>query len=309
MRQLETAGTTIGRFGYHRNGSPDLSVHLTEVVIAPRSPAIGQMLKELRFRTKFGLTTVALWRAGRSYRTDVGDFALQASDALLMVGAPGRSRLFADEPGYIVLDHPQDSPLPMTGKARRAVPITILVLVLSALGIVPTAEAMLAGGVALVLAGCLRMDEAYRAIEWRVVVLIGGLLPIGTALVATGLAAQIGQMFTAALGGAGPLALIAALYLFTMMLTQVVGGQVAALVVGPIVVSTAVHLGVNPTAVGVAVAMACSAAFLTPIAHTVNVLMMGPGGYTANDFARVGFGMALVCFLTLLIVMPLFWAL
>jgi len=94
-----------------------------------------------------------------------------------------------------------------------------------------------------------------------------------------------------------------------VILTQLVGGQVAALIVGPIAVSAAVHLGVNPSAVGVAVAIGCSAAFLTPIAHPVNVLMMAPGGYRANDFLRVGLGMAIVCFLTLLVVMPLLWSL
>jgi len=308
VRQLEAQRTTIGRYGYHHPAGSDLSVHLTEVVIAPRSPAIGHTLKELRFRTKFGLTTVALWREGRSYRTDVGDFPLQAGDAVLMVGAPGRIALFAEEPGYIVLNGSQPT-TPAPRKAIWAVAITTLALLLSAVGLVSTAEAMLAGAVALVLTGCINMEEAYRAIEWRVVVLIAGMLPIGTALVATGLAARIGQAFTTTLASAGPLALIAGLYVFTIILTQLVGGQVTALIVGPIAVSAAVQLGVNPSAVGVAVAMGCSAAFLTPIAHPVNVLMMGPGGYTFSDFLRVGLGMTIVGFLTLLVVMPLFWQL
>jgi di/tricarboxylate transporter len=308
VRQLETQRTMIGRYGYHRPVGSDLSVHLTEVVIAPRSPAIGQTLKELRFRTKFGLTTVALWREGRSYRTDVGDFPLQAGDAVLMVGAPGRIALFTEEPGYIVLNGAQPA-APAPHKAIWSVAITALVLLLSAIGLVPTAEAMLAGAAALVLTGCTNMEEAYRAIEWRVVVLIAGMLPIGTALVGTGLAGRIGQAFTQTLAPAGPLALIAGLYLFTIVLAQLVGGQVTALIVGPIAVSAAVQLGVNPSAVGVAVALGCSAAFLTPIAHPVNVLMMGPGSYTFNDFLRVGLGMTIVGFLTLLLVMPLFWPL
>jgi di/tricarboxylate transporter len=307
VRQLEAQCTSIGRWGYQRNGSRDLSVHLTEVIIPPRSPVIGQTLKELHFRTKFGLTAVALWREGRSYRTDVGDFPLQAGDALLMVGPPGRIRLLADEPGYIVLDQPHMAPAPSAGKARQAVVITAVVLLLAALGVVPTAESMLAGAVALVLAQCLSMEDAYRAIEWRVVVLIAGLLPIGTALVSTGVAGQIGQAFTWSLGSAGPLTLVMVLYIFTVILTQLVGGQVAALVIGPIAVSAAVQLGVNPQAVGVAVAMGCSAAFMTPIAHPVNILMMGPGSYTFNDFLRIGFGMSLVCLLTMLLVMRFIW--
>jgi di/tricarboxylate transporter len=309
VRQLEAQGTTIGRNG-SRGGPPrGLPVRLIEVLVAPRSPVIGQTLKALRFRTKFGLTTVALWREGRSYRTDVGDFTLQPGDALLMVGAPEAISALAQEPGFIVLDRGEEPEHHTTAKAPLAALITVVVLLLSALGIAATAEAMLAGAALLVLAGCLSMEDAYRSIEWRVVVLIAGMLPIGTALSATGLSGQIGGLFTGALASAGPLALVAGLYLFTVALTQFVGGQVAALIAGPIAVSTAVTLGVNPPAVGVAVSIACSSAFLTPIAHPVNVLMMGPGGYEFKDFFRVGSWLTLVCFLTLLAVMPLLWTL
>ncbi len=308
VRQLEDQGMTIGRNGANHHALRGLPVLLSEVVIGPRAPAIGQTVKALRFRSNYGLTVVALWREGRSYRTDVGDFVLEAGDALLMVGPRQKAQALAQEPGFIVLDQPLATPRSLDRKAAAAVAITITVIGLSAAGIVPTAEAMLAGAAGLVLTRCLTMEEAYRAIEWRVVVLIAGLLPIGTALVATGLAEQIGRLFTGALAGSGPLALIGGLWLFTAVVTQLVGGQVAALIIGPIAVSAAVHLGVNPQAVAVAVAMACSAAFLTPIAHPVNVLMMGPGGYDFGDFFRVGLGLLATCFVTLLVVMPLFWS-
>ncbi|MBC8075722.1 MAG: SLC13 family permease, partial [Chloroflexales bacterium] len=302
VRQLAAQGAIIGREGQPTNGALDLSVHLSEVIVGPRAPAIGQTIKALRFRSKFGLTAVALWREGRSYRTDVGDFALEAGDALLMVGPPERVQAFAAEPGYIVLDQPNAQPQTL-GKGWLALLITVVVISLSAAGLVPTAEAMLAGAAAVVVTGCLSMEDAYRAVEWRVVLLIAGLLPLGTALLQTGVAERIGQAFTATLAPAGPLVLVAGLYLFTAVVTQLVGGQVAALIVGPIAVSAAVSLHVNPPAVGVVVAIACSAAFLTPIAHPVNVLMMAPGGYTAGDFLRVGAGLALVCFVTLLLVL------
>jgi di/tricarboxylate transporter len=307
IRQLEAMGTSIGRDGHHNAPPHKLPVGLTEVVIAPRSPAIGRTLKELRHRSKFGLTTVALWRAGRSYRTDVGDFPLQAGDALLMVGTPDRVRILAEESGYIVLDQPPAGIGSPTVQAIAAFSITVAVIALAAAGIVPTAEAMIAGGTLLVLIRCLSMEEAYRSVDWKAVVLIGGMLPIGTALEVTGLAEKIGKAFLVGLAPAGPLALIAGLYLFSVLLTQVMGGQVTALVVGPIAVSAAVHLGINPAAVGVAVAMACSAAFLTPFAHPVNMLMMGPGGYTSRDFLRAGLGLNVVCFLTLVVVMRVFW--
>lgn len=309
VRQLEQQGATIGRNGQHQDMLQRLPVHLNEVVIGPRASAIGQTIKALRFRSKFGLTAVALWREGHSYRTDVGDFVLDAGDALLMVGPRKKALALADEPGFIVLDQPLTTPRALDRTAGAAVAITAIVIGLSAAGIVPTAEAMLAGAAGLVLARCITMDEAYRAVEWRVVVLIAGLLPIGTGLVETGLADQIGRLFTGALTGMGPLALIGGLWLFTALVTQLVGGQVAALTVGPIAVSAALQLGINPQAVAVAVAMACSAAFLTPIAHPVNVLMMGPGGYTFGDFFRVGIGLLIVSFVTLICVMPLFWPL
>lgn len=141
------------------------------------------------------------------------------------------------------------------------------------------------------------------------VALIAGLLPIGTALVATGLGERLGGALAGSLAAYGPLALIAGLFLVTVAVTQVVGGQVASLIVGPVAVSTALQTGVNPQAVAVAVAMACSVAFLTPIAHPVNILMMGPGNYRFSDFFRVGLGQAIVAFLTLLVVMPLAWPL
>lgn len=304
LRSLRSQGLTLGR------GSADdlqtLPVQLVEVVIGPRAPAIGQTLKQLQFRAKFGLTVIALWREGRSYRTNVGDYILEPGDALLLIGTPSRIRTVAAEPGFIVLDHPQSAPA-NPAKARWAAAITAFALIMAAIGIVPTAESILVGAAALVVIGCLSMEDAYRAIEWRVVVLIAGMLPIGTALVQTGLGDRIGATLTTGLADVSPLMFIIGLYFITVTLTQVVGGQVAALILGPIAVSASMHSGINTQAAAVAVAMACSVAFLTPIAHPVNILMMGPGGYTARDFLRVGIGQTLVCLITLVVVLLLFW--
>lgn len=308
VQQLEAEGAKIGRDGRYTGGLEDQVVRLTEVIVAPRSPVVGQTLRDLHFRDTFGLTTVAIWRGGRSYRTDVGALPLQAGDALLMVGPPAQVRRLAREPGYILPHEPDLQPVDRHHGPLAAL-ITAVVIGLSAFGLIPTAQAMLAGVVALVLTGCISMEMAYRAVEWRVIFLIAGMLPISTALLRTGLAARIGEALTSGLIPYGPLALIAGLYLFTVLIGQVMGGQVTALVVGPIAVLAAVQARVDPQAAAVAVAMACSASFLTPIAHPVNLLMMTPGGYTFGDFLRVGLGMVVVCFVTLLVVMPLFWQL
>jgi len=237
----------------------------------------------------------------------VGKLPLDVGDALLVMGVPSRIASLAKDRDFLVLHNPQAPQILHPDKAIWALLITALVLMLSIFEIIPTAEAMLIGAAAMALTGCINLDEAYRTIEWRVVFLIAGMLPISIAMVNTGLAARVGDAVVASVAPYGPLALIAGLFFLTVGVTQVIGGQVAALIVGPIAVRSALTLGVNPQAVAVAVAIACSTAFLTPVAHPVNVLMMGPGGYTFNDFFKVGVGMTVITFVTLLLGMIMFW--
>ncbi len=279
-----------------------------EVIIAPRAPMIGQTLTDIRLRTRFGLTAVALWRGNRSYRTDVGKMPLQAGDALLMIGPRTSLQGLAQEEGYIVPAIRQ-YPQPRAQQARRATLIAAAAIGVSIVGWLPTPEAMLSGAVALVLAGCLRMEEFYTAVEWRIVFLIAGMTPISAALQTTGLADRFSELCIALFAPFGPLGLIAGFYLFTFLVVQMMGGQVTALIIGPLAISAALQAGVNPAAMGVTVSIACSAAFLTPVAHPVNLLMMSPGGYTGGDFLRVGSGISLVCFLATMASMWLFWEL
>jgi di/tricarboxylate transporter len=305
VAKLAEWGVSLGR--ENGNGKHDYSVDLTEVIIPPRSAAIGKSLRDLRFRNKYGLTTVALWREGRSYRTDVGTFPVQVGDALLMVGAVGRIRSLAQDRDFLVLQSSHTARPPHPEKMKWAVLITVAVLFVAIFNLLPTPEAMLIGAVAMVLTGCLNMDEAYRAIEWRVIFLIAGMLPLSIAMVNTGLASRIGDGVVGLLSPFGPLVLLGGVVLLTMLVVQVMGGQVTAVIIGTIAVNMALQLGINPQAVGVAVAIACSTAFLTPIAHPVNVLMMGPGGYKPSDFLRVGIGMTIITFVILMLALALFW--
>lgn len=305
VRQLGAMGLVVGRGRAEKSVGPALPVGLSEVVIGPRSNAIGHTLKDLRFRNRFGLTTVALWRGGRSYRTDVGDFELDAGDALLMVGPQQAINELSSEPGFMVLEEEAGIPPRARGRAVLTVAVAGLALIASALSWVPMAEAMLGGAVALVALRCLSMEQAYRAIDWRVILLIGGFMPLGTALVDTGLTSMLTTALGRWLSGAGPLVLLAVLYLIAAGLAQLVGGQVAALIIAPIAISLALHLGIDARAAGVTVAVACSAAFLTPIAHPVNLLTMGPGGYVSSDFLRVGWGLLTTCFVVSLIAVAL----
>lgn len=285
----------------------DYSVALTEVIIPPRSAAIGQTLTSLRHRNKYGLTAVALWRGGRSYRTDVGKFVLQVGDALLMVGPREAVKRLAAEKDYLVLGNGADEAIELPQRAWRAVVITAAVIALSVLGTLPLPIVMLGGAAALMVTGCVNTEAVYRAVEWRVIFLIAGMLPISVGVIGTGLGGVLGRGITAALADFGPLALIAGMFLLTMVVTQVIGGQIAALIVGPIALSAALAEGVSPQAMAVTVSIACSAAFLTPLAHPVNLLMMGPGGYRFEDFFKVGLGMTVVTLATLLVMMVVVW--
>jgi di/tricarboxylate transporter len=153
------------------------------------------------------------------------------------------------------------------------------------------------------------MDEVYASMEWNALFLIAGLYPASQAVVNTGAAALIGQQVVQWVAPLGGLGLAGGAYLLSAALTQIMGGQVTAFVTAPITISAAIALGVNPQAIAIATAMGCSASFITPISHPVNILVVGAGGYTLRDFVRVGLGLLAVCFVLLLIGMRAFWGL
>jgi di/tricarboxylate transporter len=283
-------------------------VSFVEAIMSPHSRAEGHTLRELDFRKNYGFTAVALLRGRRSYRTDVGSFTLQPGDSILMVGAPERLRGLRNNSDFIVLE-PDTSDQPLqTRRAALSAGVLTVAIVASVLGF-PVYLAMLAGALIMILAGLLSMEEAYRSMEWRAIFLIAGMYAVSIAMVQTGLAALIGNEVIKIVAPFGPLGLAAGAYLLTAVLTQVMGGQVTVLVTGPIAISAAISLHTSPQAMAVAAAIGCSASFFTPIAHPVNILMIGPGNYRFSDFFRVGWLLTVISFVVLLIGMLLFWQL
>lgn len=166
---------------------------------------------------------------------------------------------------------------------------------------------MLLGAVLIVITGIISMQELYRVIDWRVIFLVAGMTPLSSAFLSTGLAERIGNTIVQLAMPYGELALVGGLALFAMLIGQAIGGQITALVVGPLALTAAAQAGIDPVPVAVAVAIACSASFLTPIAHPVNLLMVTPGSYTGADFLRVGGGLVVVWFAVLIFGLWLFW--
>ncbi|HQJ11963.1 MAG TPA: SLC13 family permease [Anaerolineae bacterium] len=307
VRQLTEMG---GRLIHANAGTPGLAteeVTLLEVIPAPHGAAVGRTLKELRFREKYGLSVVALWRSGRPYRTDVGDMPLQFGDALLVHGLRERAALLHSDPDFIVLTEPEVPP--RARKGWLAVMIMTVTLLAAAFNLMPVAEAMMLGALGMILTGCLTMDEAYQAIEWRSIFLIAGMLPASIALTQSGATQWLGQLAVAALAKGGPMALAGGLFLLATALTQVLSGQVAAVVVTPVAIAAAQQIGADPRAVAMAAALGCSMAFMTPTSHPVNLFVMGPGGYRFRDFLRVGLPLTLLELAVVMLVLPIFWPL
>ena len=284
-----------------------LPIEPIEIMIAPRSNAIGKTLSQMKLNRDAGLLAMALWRDGQSFHTDVRKMPLQVGDAILVVGQSSDIQNLSNNSNFILPAGEYSAQAIESRKAPYAVGITVMVLALAVLQIVPTPIAMLAGAAAMVLTRCLRMEEFYAAVDWRTIFLVAGMLPLSLALTETGLADRVGAFLEMSLMNASPLLLFAVIALLTMLVVQVIGGQVTPLLVGPIAIKAALQMGIDPRAMAVAVAMACSLAFITPISHPVNILMMGPGGYKFSDFSKVGIGMTIVTLLTMLLGFSLLW--
>ena len=305
VNQLSDFGFKIGR---EMHAVSNFDVTLVELVLAPHSAYDGKTIKQMNFRRIYGFTVVALMRRGRSFRTDVGDIPLELGDSLLMIGSPERVRDLRINPDIIVLEA---DPAPRAIPRRNAV-ISILVFVgaiILALAGLPVYLSVLAAALFAIIIGLLPLQEVYRSIEWQVIFFIAGMYVASLGMVHTGLAALIGNSGLGLIGNTGPLGLAATAFFLSAILTQFMGSQATAFVVGPIAISAAVHFNTNPQAIAVASAIGCSASFLTPMAHPVNLIMMGPGNYRFGDFFRVGIGLLLIVFLALLAGMILFWKL
>jgi di/tricarboxylate transporter len=283
-------------------------ITLLESILVPHSSYEGKTLREINFRQRYGFASIALLRRERSYRTDVAEIPLEPGDSLLMVGSQDRVHDLRLNPNLIIFEpDPATRPVP-SRRAIASILVFISAIMLSLFGF-PVYLSVLAAALFAILIGYLPIHEVYRSIQWQVIFFVAGMYAASLAMVHTGLAGLIGGAGIALLGNAGPLGLAASSFLLAAFLTQIMGGQAAAFVVGPIAISAAIYLNSNPQAIAVAAAIGCSASFLTPFAHPVNLIMVSPGNYRFSDFFRIGAGLMLITFFVLLIGMSLFWKL
>ena len=212
----------------------------------------------------------------------------------------------AEEPDFLILTR-RERPAVDTAKGPLAAIIMMAVLIHVLAGYLPISLAAVCGAAMMVLTGCLKMEEAYQAIEWRAVFLIAGMLPLGLAMHQSGAAEYLAGGMVAALGDFGRWPVLMGLYLVTAIATTVIPTSALVVLMAPIVLKTCADMGISPYAGMMAIAVAASASFTSPISHPANILVMGPGGYRFIDYLKLGVPLSLVTFVVVMLTLPFFW--
>ena len=282
-------------------------ITLAEAVISPDSSLIGRTLKEANFRQRYQATALALRRHGSQIRDKLGRVRLRMGDMLLVqVRKEVLGNLRQDSDFLLILEESQSSDFRLS-KLPIAVLIFLGVIAAAASQKLPIELAALFGALLMVFTRCITLREAYRAVDWRIVILIGGTLSLGTAMEKTGTATVIAESLVGWSGALGPVALIAVLYLVTMGMTEIMSNNATAALLTPIAISIAHHGGWDPRPFAFCVAFAASCSFLTPIGYQTNTMVYGPGGYRFTDYFKVGAWLSLISWLTATLLIPRIW--
>jgi len=281
------------------------SVGLIEVVISPYSGLVGKNLNELNFRAKYGLNVLAIWREGRSYKSGLRDMPLKYGDALMLHGSREKAVILGSDPDFLVLTSSAVPP-PLVNRAPLALIIMIGVIISVIFGWMHIAISVIAGVILMILTGCLTMEEAYRSIQWKAVFLIAGMLPLGIALEKSGAALYLANLVINLFGQFGGLPVMGGLFLLAAFASQVMPNPAVVVLLAPIAINTATEMGISVYPLMMAIAISSSAAFLSPVGHPANVLVMGPGGYKFSDYFKIGLPLTLIIFLVVMLILPLY---
>jgi di/tricarboxylate transporter len=283
---------------------------LLEIVIPPRSSFVGERVFRGMASEQGDFVVAAIQRRGKV----LGDreVELAVGDVLLLRGSWEALEARADDPGFLVVDHPdlvRRQAVPLGLRAKEALLVLAGMVVLLVTGLVPPPVAGLLAAGTLVVLRVVSMERAYRAITWTTVVLVAAMLPLSTAMFETGAADLVAEALINAVGGLGPYALLAGLFIVAAVFGQLISNTATALIMIPIGVSAASELGVDVRPVLMTLCVACSAALLTPIATPVNLIAMGAAGYRFGDYWKLGSVVMVVFFVVGVFLVPVFFPL
>ncbi|HSK66593.1 MAG TPA: SLC13 family permease [Anaerolineales bacterium] len=282
-------------------------LELAEVVLLPRSPFIGRTPKGLKMRERFQIQVLAVNRRTGVIRSKISDARLRLGDVLLVQGNPEQIAALQTENTFDVLGV-MDSQRFNRQKAWLVSGIFAGALLLGSLKLLPLAAAMMLGALMVFVTRCISPDDAYRQVDWKVLILIGSMLGLGVAMQHTGTAAFLAERLTAQVGGWNPLWLLTGFFLLTVLLTQPMSNQAAAAVVIPVALQTALQLDLNPRTFAMMIAVAASTSYLTPL-EPACLMVYGPGRYRFIDFLKVGGLLTVIVYLIAIVLTPMIWPL
>lgn len=283
-------------------------VQLAEVALAPGSTLLGRSINQGHLRRRYGVLALALRRRGRAVVQKFTSVPLEVGDVLLVQGTPEAIAEIARSADFLVANRLEHAARE-SAKAPLALGIMAVAVTAAATGLLHISVAAMLGVLLMAVTGCVRVVDMYREVEWRVVFLIACMMPLGIALDErhTGTARWLADLVVAWTGDHGPLVVLAALFLFTTLITEVMSNAAASVLLAPIGIAIAVGLGLEPYPFLMAIAIGASTTFLTPIGHQANVLVYGVGNYRFSDFIRVGGPLNVLVFLVTLLVVPWVW--
>lgn len=283
------------------------NIHLVEALVAPGSRFAGETLGSLNFHSQYHAVALAIRRQGQTLREKLRDLRLAYGDALLLLVERDHLRDLRRSPELIVLDRGERLRSPK--RARIALGIMLGVVAVAAFNVLPIVLTALLGVMAMIFTRCLRADEAYQAVDWRVILLLACMIPLGTAMQETGLARWIADNVVGQVSPLGALATLSAIYLLTAILTEFMSNNAAAVLMAPIAISTARTVDSDPLPFLLAVMFAASTAFSTPLGYQTNTMVYNTGGYRFRDFVTVGLPLNFMLWLLATLVIPLIWPL
>jgi di/tricarboxylate transporter len=274
---------------------------LAELMVPLRSELTGKSLAKVGFRDRYGLNILAVRRRGRAIRENLHQVILRIGDTLLVQGPAERLQRVGYDLNLVLVS--QLGPQPgdrVTAKARSTVGILLAMIAVVVAGILPLATASLAAAIALILTGSIRVERAYRSIDGSLLILVGGMLPMATALEKTGVAAAIAGQLAGLSGVIGPVGTLGLLYVFAVLVTQIVSNSAAAALVTPLAISLAHSQSLPPRPFAIAMAVAVSTSYLTSLTNADNLLVQEPGNYTMRHYVINGLPLVLIQFAVVL---------
>lgn len=307
MGLRETGSVLFGaREGHAVEPIGSRSTVIMEGIVGPQSRLIGYRVADLNFRRLYGVYILALHRQGGNIMSGFDEARLAFGDTLLLEGPPEGLRKLFERRVLVNLSEPSEPPF-RRDKAPIAIGAVLAVMILAAFDVLPIASLAIMAATAVVALGCLTADEAYASIQWRILMLIFGMIALGLSLESTGAAALIVNHVAAVVKDWGPLAVLAMIYLVTSFLTEFISNNATAILLSPIAIGLAQQIGVDPRPFAVAVLFAASASFATPIGYQTNTFVYNAGGYRFMDFVRIGVPLNLLMWVVGVLIIPLFW--